>query len=120
MNNEWNGWPSDLVHPEHPDFLTQASHWLLDRLPGDFRGCDIRADPSALAWILQGLIRGQIDIFRQLYGTARGQAPTSDMPGLLDGLSRVGATLVRTQREVILVSAALGSDTGGTVDTDLG
>ena len=119
MVANWNGWPKDLVNTQDEDFLTQATNWLLDRLPGEFRGSAIRSDPLALAWVLQGVIEGQIDVFRRLYGTARGQATTSNMNYLLESLSAAGAMLVKTQREVNLVAAALESNSGVTTDTRL-
>ena len=115
----WNAWPKDLVEAPDEDFLTQATNWLLERLPGEFRGSEIRSDPRALVWVLQGVIEGQIAVFRQLYGTARGQAPTSNINSLLESLSMIGAMLVKTQREVNLVAAALESNSGDSTDTRL-
>ena len=114
-----NGWPSDLADSHHADFHIQAANWLLDRLPSEFRVSEVRSNPVALAWVLHGHIEGQITTFRHLYATARGQTGISNVTILLDGLSSVGAALLRTKREVMLVAAALGSSAGGTAATDL-
>jgi len=115
----WNGWPKDLVNIQDEDFPSQTTNWLLDRLPGEFRSSEIRSDPRSLAWVLQGVVEGEIEIFRHLYGTARGQAPTSNMNLLLESLSGMGAMLVKTQREVSLVVAALESYSGDKSHTHL-
>lgn len=101
------GWPPDLVNPDSAEFEYQSVRWILDRLPDAFRLTRGTTDPVALVWILDGLLESQILALRRMYGTARTQEGVTDITGLMEGLEQAGASLLKIQREVTLVSSAL-------------
>lgn len=93
--------------PDNSEFEYQSVRWILDRLPDAFRLPSGTTDPVALVWILEGLLESQILALRRMYGTARTQEGVTDITGLMEGLEQAGASLVKVQREVALVSTAL-------------
>ncbi len=111
------GWPADLVSAHDPEFLGQVSRWLLERLPGEFRDTTTRNDPVALAWVLQERVRSDIELMRRLYATARTRSGSTSPALLLESLSRVGAQLLRTAREVDSVVTALAAIDHGRFNT---
>lgn len=98
------GWPVDLVEPNDPDFDARVVRWLLDRLPGEIRQGAVAKDASALSWLVTEQTCSQIELYRSLYARARGQVETVAVEPLLEALSAVGASLVRQDREVALVT----------------
>jgi hypothetical protein len=117
VTREPAGWPTDLVSAHDPEFLGQVCRWLLERLPGEFRGTISRNDPVALSWVLHERVHGDIELMRRLYATARTRSGSATPADLLESLSDVGAQLLRTAREVDSVVRALGALDHGSVGT---
>jgi tRNA G26 N,N-dimethylase Trm1 len=109
VNNTPAGWPTDLVSSFDPEFASQVSHWLLERLPGEFRDTAIRTDSIALVWILQERVRSDIELMRHLYATARISSGSSTPSVVLEALSEIGARLLRTDREVNSVASVIAA-----------
>jgi len=103
------GWPTDLVSSFDPEFAGQVSRWLLERLPGEFRDTAIRNDSIALVWVLHERVRSDIELMRRLYATARISSGSATPSVLLEALSEIGAQLLRTEREVNSVAAAIAA-----------
>ncbi len=111
------GWPGDLPLCADPEFLGQVCRWLLERLPGEFRGTATSKDPVALAWVLQQRVHSDLELMRTLYATARTRSGSATPDVLLESLSGVGAQLLRTAREVDSVVVGLAGLDHGNVNT---
>lgn len=104
-----SGWPHDLVDSQDPEFPEQVSSWLLDRLPSEFRITAIARSPVALAWVLTKYVKADIEAFREMYATARGELRGTgvSVDDVLATLEAIGSARIRLDREVGLVFEAL-------------
>lgn len=109
-----SGWPHDLVDPQDPEFAQRACSWLLDRLPGEFRASAIAQSPVALAWVLTKIVKADLEVFRQMYATARGELPSVgvSIDDALAALEAIGSAQIRLDREAELVFGALKRASG--------
>ena len=104
-----SGWPHDLVDPQHPEFSHRVASWLLDRLPGEFRGSTIARSPVALAWVSTNSVKADLEAYRQMYAIARSELRGIAVPvdDVLATLEAVGSGYIRLDREAGLVFGAL-------------
>ena len=105
------GWPARVADPESPEFPESATRWLWDigsitRSPASVWA----RHPRALAFRVSCDIEARVEGARLAYARARTSLnePGLDPEEALRALEAEAADLLRLQREVSMVSEALG------------
>ncbi len=106
------GWPDQVPPSTAEDWLVQATHWLLDQLPGEYREFDIaRRHPILLARLALLQIRAEVGALRSLITRIRVDlreflTPTAT-ESAIEMLERRLARLAALERQVTLVTEAI-------------
>ena len=106
------GWPSDLRAPGSDEWIEEATKWLLDLLPGEYRAhAVLRKYPVLLARLALASIQGSLEPARTAWSRVRVEEKLFMPPPAIEEaiamLEREGAHFVSREREVTLVLEAL-------------
>jgi hypothetical protein len=108
-------WPPDVHRPGSPDWERSAVSWLLDQVPGEWRGHDVvRRHPTLLARLAAGETAASLEATRDGWRTLRrdvGRAGAKLPPDVVDeamaAYETQGVRLVELQRQIDAVRQAI-------------
>ena len=105
-------WPADVHRPGTPDWEHSAVAWLLDLVPGDWRGHGVlRRHPPLLARLAAGEVTASLEATRDGWRTLRRDAGRRVPPEVLEEVMAAyetqGARFRELTREIDAVRQAL-------------
>ena len=111
-------WPHDLTPQGAAGWQRDATNWLLDRCPSEFRSYEVfRVHPEALAHVALKHLDRQVESIRDAYRSARTETQLNAevLTELLQTLEKEGARLALEHLSaetvcVALVSASRATD----------
>lgn len=105
-------WPGAVAPPGSADWERTAVAWLLDQVPGEYRGYEVlRRHPALLARFTAGHVRACLDAARQGWRDLRRdlgrELPPDVVEAAMTAYEREGIRLGELARAVAAVEAAL-------------
>jgi hypothetical protein len=105
-------WPEAVHPPDTADWESSAVSWLLDQVPGEYRGYDVlRRHPMLLSRFAAGHVDASLEAARRGWRTLRhdlGKHLTPEtMEAAMAAYEREGARLAELARQVDAVDQAL-------------
>ena len=105
-------WPSGVRPPGAPEWEASAIGWLLDQVPGEYRGYEVlRRHPALLSRFAVGYVEACLDAARRGWRSLRRdvsrQLPPAVIEAAMTAYEREGARLRELARAVAAVDAAL-------------
>ncbi|MCP2365768.1 hypothetical protein HD597_012872 [Nonomuraea thailandensis] len=106
------GWPAEMPLPDDdPGWAGQATAWLLECIPPDFRAHAVVHDPSVLTWMAAGHVQHALVALRAGYRTAavdlKPHLPPHAIADALEAYRVEGRRLTEAAAAIKVVGAAL-------------
>ena len=106
------GWPQEVPPPDVTDWQVEATAWLLDQAPPEYRSYSaVRHHPLLLVWLVAHHVHAQQEAVVRARSTARrdlsADLPPEVAPRVFDVLEREELRLRRVARSVDLLEQAV-------------